>query len=127
MKPEIIAKISLRFNFNSTEFNVRKISSRLNMYHSKKENILKTLCQILCNIDGQNLKEIENIFWSKWSKWKILNNPLAFDGDCKADFCLLTPNQKSYHQLSKLKIEFHVMEEMYAALHICTWAKKQQF
>ena len=38
----------------------------------------------------------------------------------------LTPNQKSY-QLSKPEIEFHVMEEMYAALCICICAKKTTF
>ena len=31
----------------------------------------------------------------------------------------LTPNQKSY-QLSKPEIEFHVMEEMYPVLRMCT-------
>ena len=35
----------------------------------------------------------------------------------------LTPNRKSY-QLSKPEIEFHVMEEMYAALCMCACAKK---
>ena len=30
----------------------------------------------------------------------------------------LTPNRKSY-QLSKPEIEYHVMEEMYAALRMC--------
>ena len=38
----------------------------------------------------------------------------------------LTPNRKSY-QLSKAEIEFHVMEEMYAALRMCTCAEKTTF
>ena len=38
----------------------------------------------------------------------------------------LTPNWKSY-QLSKPEIEFHVMEEMYAALFMCTCAEKTTF
>ena len=38
----------------------------------------------------------------------------------------LTPNQKFY-QLSKPEIEFHVMEEMYAALRMCTCAEKTTF
>ena len=38
----------------------------------------------------------------------------------------LTPNRKSY-QLSKPEIEFQVMEEMYAALCICTCAEKTIF
>ena len=38
----------------------------------------------------------------------------------------MTPNQKSY-QLSKLEIEFHVMEEMYAALRLCTCEEKTTF
>ena len=35
----------------------------------------------------------------------------------------LTLNRKSY-QLSKPEIEFHMMEEMYAALCMCTCAEK---
>ena len=38
----------------------------------------------------------------------------------------MTPNQKSY-QLSKPEIEYPVMEEMYAALHMCTCAEKTTF
>ena len=38
----------------------------------------------------------------------------------------LTPNRKSF-QLSKPEIEFHVMEEMYAALRMCTCAEKTPF
>ena len=38
----------------------------------------------------------------------------------------LTPNRKSY-QLFKPDIEFHVMEEMYAALRMCTCAGKTTF
>ena len=38
----------------------------------------------------------------------------------------LTPNRKSY-QLSKPEIEFHMMEEMYAALCMCTCAEKTTF
>ena len=38
----------------------------------------------------------------------------------------LIPNRKSY-QLSKPEIEFHVMEEMYAALCMCTCAEKTTF
>ena len=36
------------------------------------------------------------------------------------------PKPKSY-QLSKPEIEFHVMEEMYAALCMCTCAEKTIF
>ena len=54
-----------------------------------------------------------------------------FLGDVLCSFLLamltatpqLTPNQKSY-QLSKPEIEFHMMEEMYAALCMCTCAEK---
>ena len=38
----------------------------------------------------------------------------------------LTPNQKSY-QLSKPEKEFHVMEEMYAALRMHMCAEKTRF
>ena len=38
----------------------------------------------------------------------------------------LTPNRKSY-QLSKPEIEFHMMEEMYAALHMCMCSEKTTF
>ena len=38
----------------------------------------------------------------------------------------LTQYRKSY-QLSKPEIEFHVMEEMYAALRLCTCAEKTTF
>ena len=38
----------------------------------------------------------------------------------------LTPNRKSY-QLSKPEIEFHMMEEMYVALCMCTCAEKTVF
>ena len=38
----------------------------------------------------------------------------------------LTPNRKSY-QLSKPEIEFHMIEEMYAALHMYTCAEKMTF
>ena len=38
----------------------------------------------------------------------------------------LTLNWKSY-QLSKPEIEFHVMEEMYAALRMCVCAEKTTF
>ena len=38
----------------------------------------------------------------------------------------LTLNRKSY-QLSKPEIEFHMTEEMYAALHMCMWAEKTTF
>ena len=38
----------------------------------------------------------------------------------------LTPNRKSY-QLSKPEIEFHVMEEMYVALRLCTCEEKTIF
>ena len=38
----------------------------------------------------------------------------------------LTPNGKSY-QLSKPEIEFHVIEEMYAALRKCMSAEKTTF
>ena len=38
----------------------------------------------------------------------------------------LTQNRKSY-QLSKPEIEFHMMEEMYAALRMCTCAEKMTF
>ena len=38
----------------------------------------------------------------------------------------LTPNRKSY-QLFKLEIEFHVMEEMYAASHMRMCAEKTKF
>ena len=37
----------------------------------------------------------------------------------------LTPNRKSY-QLSKPEKEFHVMEEMYAALHMHMCAENKQ-
>ena len=36
------------------------------------------------------------------------------------------PNRKSY-QLSKPEIEFHGMDEMYAALCMCAFAKKTTF
>ena len=42
------------------------------------------------------------------------------------DGILLTLDLKFY-QLSKPEIEFHVMEEMYAALCMCTCAKKTTF
>ena len=38
----------------------------------------------------------------------------------------LTLNRKSY-QLSKPEIEFHVMEEMYAALRLCMCEEKTTF
>ena len=38
----------------------------------------------------------------------------------------LNPNRKSY-QLSKPEIEFHMMEDMYAALPMCTFAEKTTF
>ena len=38
----------------------------------------------------------------------------------------MTPNRKSY-QLSKPEIEFHVLEEMYAALCMCPYAEKTIF
>ena len=38
----------------------------------------------------------------------------------------LTVNRKSY-QLSKPEIEFHVMEEMYAALRMCACAETTTF
>ena len=38
----------------------------------------------------------------------------------------LTPNQRSY-QLSKPEIEFHVMEEIYAAICMYTCAEKTTF
>ena len=38
----------------------------------------------------------------------------------------LTPNRKSF-QLSNPEIEFHVMEEIYAALRMCTCAEKMTF
>ena len=38
----------------------------------------------------------------------------------------LTSNQKSY-QLSKPEIEFHLIEEMYVALRMCTCAEKTTF
>ena len=41
-------------------------------------------------------------------------------------YSTLTPNRKSY-QLSKPEIEFHVMEEMYVALRMCTCAEKKTF
>ena len=42
------------------------------------------------------------------------------------DTAQLTLNRKSY-QLSKPEIEFHVMEEMYAALRKCACAEKTTF
>ena len=38
----------------------------------------------------------------------------------------LTQNQKFY-QLSKPEIKFHMMEEIYAALRMCTRAEKKTF
>ena len=43
-----------------------------------------------------------------------------------ADTAQLTLNRKSY-QLSKPEIEFHMMEEMYAALCMCGCAEKTTF
>ena len=42
------------------------------------------------------------------------------------DTAQLTPNRKSY-QLSKPKIEFHVIKEMFSALCMCTCAEKTTF
>ena len=49
------------------------------------EDMVPDLVQLLWT----KLEKIQNVFWSKWSKQKIPNIPLAFDGECKADFWLL--------------------------------------
>ena len=61
------------------------------------------------------MKDVLDITWKKY-RWLLTMTATA----------QLTLNQKSY-QLSKLEIEFHVMEEMYAALCMCGCAEKTTF
>ena len=61
---------------------------------------------------GRPLMEVSYITWKQC--WKLLTLTVTAQ---------MTPSQKSY-RLSKPEIVFHMMEEMYAALCMCTCAEK---
>ena len=65
---------------------------------------------------GRPLIGLQYITWKKYLRLLTLTATAQ-----------LAPNQKHYHQLSKQEIEFHVIEEMYAALYMSTCAKKTTF
>ena len=54
------------------------------------ENNLMTQFKLMNYFDGQNLEKFGSEFLGQNQKVKkILKFPLAFDGECKADFCQL--------------------------------------
>ena len=71
--------------------------------------------------DGRRLlmeDDLVTLFGASYITWKNCGCILTLKATAQ-----LTPNWKSY-QLSKPEIEFHLMNEMYAALCMCTCAEK---